>query len=234
MLEVRRVVDARGKDHHLGTRLLARTERAQHVVELRRVVIDRQDGGALEQLGEHALHHLAVLEHVGHTRRHAQVVLEHVHRAVLVADQVGAADVCPGAERWFDALDVGTVVLRSRDDRGRHQAVLDEFLGVVAVVYEEVQRGRALDQARLDALPFLARNGARDDIQGPGAIDRAILLVVDREGDAHGLDGQLRGLLTHRDLATVHFSEVTHERATRGTGTAAGPHELIVKAGRGV
>ena len=40
----------------------------------------------------------AVLQHVAHARRHAQVVLEHVHRAVVVADEVAAADVRPHAE----------------------------------------------------------------------------------------------------------------------------------------
>ena len=63
---------------------------------------------------------------------------------------------------------------------------------------------------------------------------RAILLVVDREGDAHGLDGQLGGLLPHGDLVAVHLRQVAHERAARGAGAAAGTHEFVVEAGRGV
>ncbi len=58
--------------------------------------------------------------------------------------------------------------------------------------------------------------------------------MIDRESDAHRLDGQLRGLLPHRDLVAPHFGEVAHERAARGAGATARPHEFIVNAGRGI
>jgi hypothetical protein len=144
--------------------------------------------------------------------------------------------VRPGAERRLDAAHVGAEVLRRGDNRGGHQPILDELLLVVDIVDEQVQRGGALDQARLDALPFLARDGARDDVQRPGAVDgagrRAVLRVmVDRESDAHGLDGQLGGLLPHGDLVTVHLRQVTHERPPGSAGTPARAHEFIVEAG---
>ena len=129
---------------------------------------------------------------------------------------------------------VGAEVLRRRDDRGRHQAVLDEFLLVVDVVDEQVERGGALDQARLDLLPFLAGNGARDDVERPGAVDGAVLLVVDRERYAHRLDGQFGRLLAHGDLVAVHLRQITHERAARCACAAAGAHEFVVESGGGV
>src|SRR6185369_6138984 len=156
--------------HYLGARLLAWAQRDQHVVELRRVVVHWQDGRALEQFGEHAFHHLAVLEHVRHAGGHAQVVLEHVHRAVLVADQVRAADVRPGTERWFDAPDGRAEVLGRLDDGRRHHSILDELLPVVDIVDEQVQRRGALPETRLDLLPFLARDGAWNDVEWPGAV----------------------------------------------------------------
>ncbi len=58
-----------------------------------------------------------------------------------------------------------------------------------------------------------------------------VLLVVDGEGDAHGLDGQFRGLLAHGDLVAVDVRQVTHERPARGAGAATRPHELVVASG---
>ena len=113
----------------------------------------------------------------------------------------------------------------------RHEAVLDEFLLVVDVVDEEIQRRGALDQSRLDLLPFLARNGARDDVERPGAVDRAVLLVIDRERDAHGLDREFGRLLAHGDLVAVHIRQITHQRAARRACAAAGAHELVVESG---
>ncbi len=57
----------------------------------------------LEQLREHPLHDLAVLEHVRNARGHAQIVLEDVDGTVDVANQIGAADVRPHAVRRIDA-----------------------------------------------------------------------------------------------------------------------------------
>ena len=68
---------------------------ARRLGQLVGVVVDRMDVEVAEQVGEHPLGDLAVLEHVGDPRRHAQVVLEHVHGAVRVADEVAAADVGP-------------------------------------------------------------------------------------------------------------------------------------------
>ena len=48
---------------------------------------------------------------------------------------------------------------------------------------------RALLQPGLDAPPLVERDHARNDVERPGAIDRSALLVIDRERDAHGLDG---------------------------------------------
>jgi hypothetical protein len=139
--------------------------------------------------------------------------------------------VRPGAERRLDALHAGAEVFRGLNDRGGHQPVFDESLLVVHVVDEQIQRCGPLDEPRLDLLPFLAGDGARDDVERPGAVDRAVLLVVDRERDAHGLDRELGRLLPNRDLVAVHLGQVAHERAARDTCAAAGAYELVVAAG---
>jgi hypothetical protein len=78
VLEVGAVEDTRGqqRDHRgvAGTR----RQRGEGVVQLRRVVVYRQDRAGLEQFREHALGDHPVLEHVRHARGDAQVVLQRV------------------------------------------------------------------------------------------------------------------------------------------------------------
>ena len=123
-------------------------ERAEQLVELVGVGVDRRDALAGEHLGERPLGDGPVLEHVAHAGRHAQVVLEHVHRAVGVAHEVGAGDVRPHAELRVDAPALGAEVGRVVEQLGREHAVGDDALVVVEVVDEPVERHEALDRAR--------------------------------------------------------------------------------------
>ena len=102
VLEVGRVVDARGQ-HHDGRVAGRRGHRGQQVGQPADVGVDRLDAVVAEQLGEDVLGHHPVLQQVGHPRRDPQVVLEHVDRPVGVADEVAAADVGPDAPRGVDA-----------------------------------------------------------------------------------------------------------------------------------
>jgi hypothetical protein len=126
------------------------------------------------------------------------------------------------------------IVLRRGDDRARHDPVGDALLPVVDVVDEAVQRDHALAQPRLDAQPFTARDRARDDVERPGAVDRAVLLVVDREGDAHRLDRELGGLLPDRDLVVTETGQATQQRPAGVARVAAGADQFVVKPGGGI
>ena len=69
-----------------------------------------------------------------------------------------------------------------------------------------------------------------NDVERPGAVDRAVLLVVDRERYAHRLDGELGRLLAHGDLVAVHIRQVTHQLAPGCACAAAGAHEFVVES----
>ena len=115
----------------------------------------------------------------------------------------------------------------------RQHAICDDALLVVDVIDESVERGDALPQAGLDAVPLLARDGARDDVERPRAIDRAALLVIHGEGDAHRLDGEFRGLLAHADLLAPELRQIAHQRPPGDARAAARADQLIVQPGRG-
>ena len=79
VLEVGRVVDARGQDHD-GRVAGGRGHRGQHAGQAADVGVDGLDAVVAEHLGEDVLGHHPVLQQVGHARGHPQVVLQHVDR----------------------------------------------------------------------------------------------------------------------------------------------------------
>ena len=155
----------------------------ERLAQLHAVVRDLADADLLGEVREGALHQMPVLDDVGHARRRARVVLEHLEAAVGVAHEVDAGDCHIGAERQVDAVHLAPVVRIARDELGRDEAVLEDLLLVVDVLDEPVDRGDALDAARLDDLPVGGRDDARDDVEGQDAVDR-VLVGVNGEGDA--------------------------------------------------
>ena len=113
----------------------------------------------------------------------------------------------------------------------RKHTVLDDTLRVINIVDEVIERADALFQARRDPVPLPRGNDARNDIERPGAIDRTALLVIDGEGHAHHLNGEFGGLLAHAELLTSKLRQVTYERTTGDTRTAARADQLVMQAG---
>ena len=99
---------------------------------------------------------------------------------------------------------------------------------------KRIERGDALLQPLLDLRPFLARDGARNDVQRPGAVDRAFLLVIHGEGDSHRLDRKLRRLLAHADFLAAQLGQVAHQRPTGSASAAARADQLVVVSRGGV
>jgi hypothetical protein len=183
VLEVGRVVDPGRQQHDRGIGVVGRGERPQRREQLLRVVLDRQHPVRLEQRRERALHGLAVLEHVADARRGAQVVLEHVVVALLVAHEVGADDVRVEPAGDLDADHLAPEVAGAEDEVRRHHPLADDPLAVVDVLEEQVERGHALRQPPFQAVPLLARDHPRHQVEGEDALD-PLGLAVHREGDA--------------------------------------------------
>ncbi|OIQ74478.1 hypothetical protein GALL_438700 [mine drainage metagenome] len=73
----------------------------------------------------------------------------------------------------------------------RHQSGPDDFLIVVHVMDEPVQRCHPLDQSTLHGGPFMHRNDARNQVEGNQPLG-AGLVAVHREGDAHAPEDEFR------------------------------------------
>ncbi len=142
VLEVGRVVDARGEhgDRRLGHAV--GRQRREHAVQLVGVRVDRKDALLREEIGERALADRPVLEHVADAAGHAQIVFEHIHGAVAVAHEIAATDVGPHPELRVDPDALVAEVHGVLEQFGREHAVADDPLLVVHVVDEHVDRAR--------------------------------------------------------------------------------------------
>jgi hypothetical protein len=188
VLEVGAVVAAGGEYHHTG--IVHQAGALQGIQQQVRVVVDRGDALAGEQLGEQAHHHLAVFQHVGNAAGRAQVVFQHVVGAITVAHQVDPGDVRVEVVRQVEALHGQLVALVGQYLLGRDDPGLDDTLVVVEVGEEHVQRTYALDAAALDLLPLAGRDAAGNGIEGNQAFG-ALLVAIQGEGDTGTVEQQI-------------------------------------------
>ena len=199
MFEVGAVVHAGCQHHHRGLGRGRGTDRAQGFEQQVGVVGDRRHAVLGEQVGEQPHHHLAVFQHVAHAAGHAQVVFEHVVLAfafgVRGAHDVHARDVRVHTAGHVHAHHLGAELRVLEDLVGRDVAGLDDFLVVVDVVDEAVERRHPLHQTGLHALPLVRGNHARDQIEGDqplGAGAVFVLGAVDGESDADTAEDHFR------------------------------------------
>jgi hypothetical protein len=95
-----------------------------------------------------------VLDDVADAGRRADVVLEDEEAALLVPDDVGAADVHVGPVRQVEAPHGGAVVRVAEDELGREHAVAEDPLPVVEVLEQQIDRCDPLAHAALDLAPL--------------------------------------------------------------------------------
>jgi hypothetical protein len=119
-------------------------------------VLDGPHAIALKELRKGPLHHAAVGEHVTHAGGHAQIVFKHHKLAGVQAQQVGADDGDVDVARHLQAAHLAPVVLATVDQLARHDAVVEDLGVGVDVAQEEIERGDALGEAALDAVPLRA------------------------------------------------------------------------------
>ncbi|MCY1230398.1 hypothetical protein D9M72_428090 [compost metagenome] len=225
VLEVRRVVHARGQHHHRGIGDRLRRYAAQHVEQQVGIVRHRRDAVAREQVGEQPHHHLAVFQHVRHPGGHAQVVFQHVELALAGTHHVDAGDVRIDVMRYVDAEHLGPVLGVVVDLVGWDHAGADDVLAVVDIVDKAVERGHALAQALFQQRPFAGREDARDHVERDGALGAAVgfvLVAIDSKGNAHAPENQVRlgPLVVHgaAGLPRQPVSEMPVMRAYRPVG----------------
>ena len=121
----------------------------------------------------------------------------------------------------------------SEDEVGGHHTGGQRALVVVHVVEKQVERRQALDEARLDPLPFGDRHDPRDDVEWPGPLDPARVLV-DRVGDADGADLSLGGCLAVGQSPRAEGGQVSPEGGGSRPGSTVRPEDLVEEGPRPV
>jgi hypothetical protein len=93
-------------------------------------------------------------------------------------------------------------------------------------VEEQVERPHALLEAALDALPLLRRDDPWDEIERHDLLDAARVLVHG-EGDAAGLEAEVRGALPTRDLLRGERVQLARERGVVGAHDTGRREHLV-------
>ena len=88
------------------------------------------------------------------------------------------------------ALHLGPIPGVAEDGLHGNHASIEDFLVVVDIVDERVQRAHALLEAGIQRRPFFGRNHARHDVERDQAL-RPLFLAVNRERDADAVEGAL-------------------------------------------
>ena len=212
----------------VGVRPLVRRDVLEHGEQVLRVVIDRADADAAEEIRKRALHRHAVFQQVGNAGGAAAVVLEDEVGALAVAHHVAAANVDVDVLRHRHADHLGPVMLGGEHVLGRDDLFLEDALVGIEVLEEQIQRLHALDQARLDLRPFRIRDDARHEIERENALG-ALLVAVDGEGDALAQEGGVDRGAALVEFLLVEVLKALEERRVMGPHLALRGKHFVKK-----
>jgi hypothetical protein len=190
MLEIGRVVGAGRQQHHLWFGATHRRDFAHRGDQSQPVIVDCAQPYIVHQIGEGALHDLAVFDHVTDARRRAGIVFQDPEDAVGAADNIGAADIDVGLVRDFYVAHLRPEIIVAEDQIGRNDAIAQDQLAVIEVIEQEVERGDPLDDAALDVPPFRCRDQPGDRVERQDAVDGGAV-GIDRKGDAEIVERSL-------------------------------------------
>jgi len=156
---------------------------AQGVEQQVGIVFDRRHAMFGKEFREEPHHHLAVFDHVRDAGRHAQIVFQHVVLARSGTHHIDARNRRVDVAGHIDALHLGAILCVIEHLLGRNAPRLEDFLIVVDVVDEGIQRLHTLAQTRRHVDPFLRGDDARNDIERNQALS-AFRFAIDSEGNA--------------------------------------------------
>ena len=153
--------------------------------------------------------------------------------AVGIAHEVGARDVAPHAARRLqaDAL-LAEAFGGSHNVLGDH-AIAHDFLVVVQIVDQHVQRGDPLLEPALERLPFIAADDPRDDVERNDPLEPAAIAVdVERNSELH--HRPVGRVLSAGEVFRQHAADALAERLAIGRGQPFVVEHFIVEAVRRV
>ena len=231
MLVIRRIVDA-GRQHRQRG-LVGRAVRgagAQRPRETPRIAGHGLHGNAREQFGKHRHHRFAIFQHVRNARRRARVVFQH-HEIV----RTGTHDIdahhmgidAAGRSEAHHLRQERFVVAQQAD---RQSARPDNFLAMIEILQEGVQRAYPLLDTARQAAPFARGDDARDHVERDQPF-LGILVAVNIEGDAAAPKEAFRFLvLPPQPGGILFFVPIQKFGIRRADGAVRVEHLIVVIA----
>ena len=212
VFEIGGVENARRQyDHGWRARTGGRRAGGERAAQPSGIVADLAHRNPAEQFGKHLEHGFPVFQHIADPRRGPGIVLEHIKVIRPGAHNVGADDMGIDAAGRIDADHLGQKRLILGDHRGRNASGAQDFLAVIDVVQEGVDRAHALFNALGQPSPFARRHDARDNIERDQPLV-GLGRAIDVEGDAGlakkglglcRLAAQMVGLLARKPFREV-------------------------------
>ena len=184
VFEIGAVVDARRKHGDVGLALASRRRaRSEAFCQLARIGGNGFDVHLRKQFGEHRHHRFAVFEHIAHPRRGSGVVFQHEPFIGTGADQIDPDDVGVDFARRRETDHLLKPCRIVAEQPRRNAACAQDFLPVVKIVDERVQRADPLFNPAGKAAPFVCADGARHHVERDQPFF-GLVLAVNVEGDA--------------------------------------------------
>ena len=134
------------------------------------VILDGCHAMACEEVREEIHHRLAVLEHVGHAGRRAAIVLEDIELVLAHPDDIDSDDMGIDAARRVHADHLRHEGIVLDDDLLRDAAGPQDFLAVIEIMDEGVQRPDPLLDPGRQFPPLGGGEDPRDDVKGDEAL----------------------------------------------------------------
>ena len=193
-----------------------------------RIPPDRAHRIPVEEPRENAFHRLPVFQQIRHAGRTPAIVLEHQIPPVLAADQVGSADMDIDVVRDVKADQFRTEMLRTVNDLGGDDAVLEDFLLVIDVAQEQIQRAQPLGESFFNERPLVAGNDPRNEVEWHDPLG-AFVSAVNRECDPLVQVGFFGKNALPLELRGLQLREPFKELQVVGTDLPVLPEHLVKK-----
>src|SRR6267154_3148184 len=166
-----------------GSRNASRGDVLQHLEELLRVMFDRAHTDSFEHRSERPFHRSPILQHVAHSGWTSPIILQNHPFSFVASDQVRATNVDVNILWDLKVDELAPEMFPGKDIRWRYNAVLNNFLLVINIVEEKIERGDALGQAPLEMLPLACRYDSWDEIERKNFL-RPAGVPINIKGDA--------------------------------------------------
>ena len=227
VLEISGVVDA-GCQHGDGGIAVAmlRAHAFQGLAQQFRIALDRGDPMRGEQFWKQPHHGFAVFQHVRHAGRGAEVVFEHIKSVFARAHDVDADNMGIDVGRRVEThhfRQEGLVLIHHRrgDFAGAH-----DFLTVIDIVQEGVQRPHPLLDAPFQEAPFGGGDDAGNQIEW-NDLFVGLAGPIHRESDAEAAENRQCLLLLLLERCSVLLSEPGDQLLVGRARCSIGPQHFI-------